>query len=1016
MPDKQATNLDTTYSVKNAAWVSSESGVVRQEYVELSLRLNLEEVAQEGLRLAQELTGEAVTNGLVLRWKEDRQSYELLAAYDALPGLPEALRSLQTATKVFQATPEDDRDLASAPALPHLLKTYNLSLTYLPLGLTDQSARTFRGGLVLLGAQLLSPPVLQELHNLCAVFDPALCNAAEYGRVLGQYQMLEAVRKTWEQVWVSVDEQQRAIERMLARNQALHDIGLAINSSLDLQAVLTTIVRETVRLVQASQGAIALWNDERHTLRIMAEHRRGDQTTVAGTGSNLTEVELGQNLVRLNGGNESDMALPKLSPSVELSQEAEQGLRRFLSRYWNLEASHDGAVLISPLRWQKRTVGAIILHDHTPGRIFAKEDIDIVNLIASQATVAIENARLFNEVAQERNRNRAILNSIGDGVFTTDLEQRITSVNPGAERLAGYKAQQLLGQVYQEALQISDREGKPLMAEMSPLLQAMQRAVSTEPRIFRMQRGGEAGETALIALVAAPIMDDNGTLSGTVGVFRDVTQEQEVSRLKDELVSLVSHELRTPMASVLGFSELLLTRQLSESKSRMYVEIIYKEAQRLSNLINDFLDVQRMEAGRQVYNYSELDLKPVMRRVSEVFSQQRSRLKLDVPATLPLVRADPDRLLQTLTNLVSNAIKYSPNGGDINVVARLNEHGMMEIAVKDRGLGIPREAHAHLFSKFYRVDNSDRREIGGTGLGLAISREIVEAHGGKIWVESEPGQGSTFYFTLPAVLDQSRTLSGREVREVKLDDRLVLIVEDDKSLADLISTHLEEDGYRVTWVPSAEQASRFLEESAVLPALIVVDIVLAGRTDGWDLLLQIKNDAATAAIPVIINSMMDSPLSGQMLGEATFLAKPVDTRKLLEVINRLTAVRPQRNLLLIDDDASLRRLLKEALAAQDFVVATAAGGEQGLKLACQNMPDVIVLDLMMPKMDGFQVLSRLRSDRRTLNIPVVVVSAKELKPDERSFLHNGVAYFLTKSEYTPQRIRELVREVVGVKG
>jgi CheY-like chemotaxis protein len=189
----------------------------------------------------------------------------------------------------------------------------------------------------------------------------------------------------------------------------------------------------------------------------------------------------------------------------------------------------------------------------------------------------------------------------------------------------------------------------------------------------------------------------------------------------------------------------------------------------------------------------------------------------------------------------------------------------------------------------------------------------------------------------------------------------------------------------------------------------VLDIALAGPMDGWDLLIHLKTDERLKHIPVIICSVLDSKFKSQQLGAAEFLPKPIDARKLDDLINRLTAVAPQRNILIIDDDASLRRMLKETLSAHDYVVATAAGGEQGLKLAAQIAPDLIILDLMMPKMDGFQVLSRLRTNRRTINIPVIIISAKELSNEERAFLQDGMALFLTKGDHTAQDIREAVR-------
>ncbi len=975
---------------------NSNDKLIRRDFLMLGQNLDPDRVGRDGLKLARQLCGPEVGLAL-LRWESDAKGFGLILKDELPPDFNlEPLRPLHNQTNFLLI--KNTSTLAGMPG--------GLALACYPLAGTDN----FQTALLVVSPKPFTIATLNELEALSAALGPALRNANEYSHILREYTMINTVKNTWERLWTSVETQQKAIERLLARNQTLQDIGLAINSSLNLKDVLTTIVSETVKLMQSSRGGIALWNEETRSFKIVAEQ------SLPGLAmpdlQSLTEIDFVGNLVT---GRPLDLNLPELTFPDGLSQDATTRLRQFLVEYWNLGAGEPGATLVAPVRWQKQTLGVIILNDRTPGRIFNKEDQDLLALVASQAAVAIENARLFNDVTEERNRNRAILDSIADGVFTTDLEQKITSLNPAAEQLTGHQAEGLLGKVYLDALGMSDRQGRPIAPEMSPCLQVIRESTSTEPRIFQINRA--EGQPVLIALVAAPIIDSGGVISGVVGVFRDVTHEQEVSRMKDEFVSLVSHELRTPMASVLGFSELMLTRKLSESKARLYVETIHKEAQRLSNLISDFLDIQRMEAGRQIYNYSEVPVRELLRPVMALFSAHQERIKVDMPSELPPILADPDRIMQTLTNLVGNSIKYSPNGGEIFISARPqpDKAGMLEFMIKDQGLGIPKDAQSQLFTKFFRVDNSDRREIGGTGLGLAICREIVEAHGGKIWVESELGQGSNFHFTIPFARTKAGAIENPETNGPKdkiLDDwhveNMVLLVEDDESLGRLVGTYLEEGGYQYQLVPSAEQAMQLIETQPY--SAIVLDLALAGRMDGWDLLLYLKNKPETAQIPVIISTVQDNKVKGLALGSAEYLPKPVDVQRLIEVINRLTVMRPQRNVLLIDDDASLRRMYKEALSAQDFVVATAASGEQGIKLVLQNPPDIIVLDLMMPRMDGFQVLSRLRSDRRTINIPVIVVTAKDLTQSERSFLQEGLAHFLTKGEYTPQRIHELIRE------
>ncbi len=967
--------------------------VIRAEFLSIGRGLNLEAMVARAADFLRNLLG-ADSGFTIIRW-EGKRPVTLTLENGLLPinvSLPEITKLLQS-RKIPLILPEAQQteELAFLPE--------GLHLAYYPITDTSEIRAVL---LVLSRRTLLSPPLLDELEAIVAVLKNGLENSSEYGRVLREYSMLEMAKRTWEQLWREIEGQQKAIEKLLARNQALYDIGLAINSSLDLKDVLATIVVEAVKLMQYSRGAIALWDERNHELKVMAEHL---QLGVPDEQPEFTEIDLN---LEHDHNEHSEIRLPEIFFPQELSELANDKLRHFLAESWELRAESSGSTIVSPLSWQKQTVGAIILNDQTSGRVFSKEDQDVLALIASQAAVAIENARLFDDIRDERNRTRAILDSIADGVFTTDLEQRITLVNPAAEQLLGINSPELLNKVYFEVLGVSDRQGNPVPPEASPILQAIHNSASTEPRVFRVNNQDD--KQMMIALVAAPIVD-SGSVTGVVGVFRDVTKEQEVSRLKDEFVSLVSHELRTPMASVLGFSELMLTRTLTQEKSRMYVETIHKEAVRLSGLINDFLDIQRMEAGRQIYNYSEVDFNLILRTVLNIFSAERERIHTFIPTDLPYLRADPDRIVQSLTNLVGNAIKYSPKGGNIEVAAYLNLEGMVEISVMDYGLGIPKEAMGQLFSKFYRVDNSDRREIGGTGLGLAISREIIEAHGGKIWLESVLGKGSTFYFTLPAVLTEKVIIPERIQRDG--EGKLVLVVEDDASLGRLLGTYLEEDGLRCQLINSAEEAIRFLE--AETPAAIVLDITLAGKLDGWDLLLSLKADKRWEDIPVVICTVLDNQFIGGGLGEAEFLPKPIDTRKLVESINRLTATRPQRNVLVIDDDASLRRMLKETLGSEDFVVGTAANGEQGLKMALQNSFDLIILDLMMPKMDGFQVLSRLRADRRTINVPVIVASAKELSNEERRFLKHRLAYFLTKGDLTPHRVREVIRESLALE-
>jgi signal transduction histidine kinase len=297
-----------------------------------------------------------------------------------------------------------------------------------------------------------------------------------------------------------------------------------------------------------------------------------------------------------------------------------------------------------------------------------------------------------------------------------------------------------------------DMNGEQLVAEIRKLNVDVQILLQT----------GYAGERPPRAMLKT--LDIQGYHNKTDGpeqlllwvdvALKAATQLQRIrqsEQLKSELVMTISHELRTPLTSLRGFSELMLTRDFSPEERRQFLSIIYNEASRLTTLVNNFLDLQRIEAGRQTYTFTHLALQPLLQDAVGVFTGQGTHsFQLNVPDALPLVRADGDRLRQVLANLLSNAVKFSPHGGDILVSAR-QEGAYVVVSVTDHGIGMAKDDITQLFAKFYRADNRETRNIGGTGLGLALVKEIIEAHQGRVWVESEQGLGSSFFFTLPAV-------------------------------------------------------------------------------------------------------------------------------------------------------------------------------------------------------------------------------------------------------------------------
>lgn len=370
-------------------------------------------------------------------------------------------------------------------------------------------------------------------------------------------------------------------------------------------------------------------------------------------------------------------------------------------------------------------------------------------------------------------RDRAIA-STSEGICITDPHQPdnpVIYVNAGFERITGYSASEVLGRNCR-FLQGQDTD----QATLEKLRMAIRQEQECVVELLNYRKDGASFWNRF---AITPVRNAQAQVTHYIGVLSDISERKEMERLKDELVSTVSHELRTPLTSLRGFTELMLKRNFSSEKQREFLGIIHRESLRLTELINDFLDLQRIESGRQKYDFEARELTPLLNETISVFNQGlgKHNLRLTVPTSLPLVHVDTARLQQVMMNLLSNALKFSPQGGRITVGARL-EDDVVKVWVTDQGVGIPPEALPNLFHRFFRVDNQDTRSIGGTGLGLALVKEIVKAHGGRIWVESTVGVGSTFFFTLPiadAVMESRPTpvpmQTHEPIRETRSDSK-----------------------------------------------------------------------------------------------------------------------------------------------------------------------------------------------------------------------------------------------------
>jgi signal transduction histidine kinase/CheY-like chemotaxis protein len=542
-------------------------------------------------------------------------------------------------------------------------------------------------------------------------------------------------------------------------------------------------------------------------------------------------------------------------------------------------------------------------------------------------------------------------------------------------------------------------------------------------------------------MTITPVFDESGDTIYFVAIKQDITARKEMetqlekareeaesaNRAKSSFLANMSHELRTPMNAIIGYSEMLIEDAEDEGQEDMVPDLkkIHASGNHLLNLINDILDLSKVEAGRMDLYLESFDLKEMLEEslgsLEPLVAKNTNTLVTEFPEDLGMVRADLTKIRQALFNLVSNAAKFTDQG-TITIAARrerTDEGDTIIIDVTDTGIGIPEDKIDRVFEEFGQADDSTTKEYGGTGLGLPISRKFCRMMGGDITVKSEAGVGSTFSITIPAQVDameaaksaetESAASCGEAPGEPAGDGNPILIIDDDPNARELLGRTLAGEGYTVTTAKDGQDG--LLRARQNKPSVITLDVQMPGM-DGWSVLKTLKADPDLRDIPVIMVSIVGDQQTGYALGAVESLSKPVDRDVLLGIVSRYVAAEKVGTALVVEDDANNRSLLARTLKNAGWQVMEAENGAVGLEQVSAVVPDLILLDLMMPVMDGFDFVLELRNTEEWREIPIIVVTAKDLTEEDRFRLTGGVETIIQKGAFSKEKFLGEVSHLV----
>lgn len=618
-------------------------------------------------------------------------------------------------------------------------------------------------------------------------------------------------------------------------------------------------------------------------------------------------------------------------------------------------------------------------------------------------------------------RYRTVVDKILDGLVTINEKAEIISFNQASENIFGYKKNEVVG--HNVNILVPDPYKNEHDTYIDNYLKTGEaRIIGKLREVTGKRKDGttfpmdlEVNEIKLEGqrMFVASLRDITLRKQAEAELIQAKNQAEEASRAKARFLASMSHELRTPLNAIIGYSEMLREDAQAQGLEAIIPDLqkIHQAGRHLLNLISDILDLSKIEAGKVKLSVEDFEVAVFMEEIKATILplvlEKGNTLTVQLAGDISTMRTDPTRLRQCLLNLLSNAAKFTEKGQITLQVSSKSEAETEWVIfqVKDTGIGLSAEHLDKIFGAFQQAESTTVAKYGGTGLGLAIVRELAQLMGGDINVVSEPGKGSTFTMQFPVKIDEVETVAkfdkpvrndnGREKPATNEEQPLVLVIDDEENAREILTRHLVKGGYRVVTAAGGEEGFTLAKE--LKPVAITLDVLMPGM-DGWHVLEALKSDPGMAGIPIIMCTIVDNHEYGFALGANDYLTKPIDRNRLLQVLRNFYTS-PKSRVLLVDDDPDTRALMELTLIKAGWSVNNAENGRAALARMAEQPPNVILLDLMMPEMDGFEFIAEVQQHEEWREIPVVVVTAKVLKAEDHLRLNGFVTSIIEKRQY-----------------